>query len=63
MVINNENFEAARRNGCELEDRLGTGVDQFTLDRLLEQLHYKVVVCEDLTAEVSIYEERDVALW
>ncbi|XP_041377959.1 caspase-2-like [Gigantopelta aegis] len=51
LVINNEKFELARKNGCNLEDRHGTNIDQFTVDRLLEQLGYIVRIHEDSTAE------------
>ncbi|XP_041377960.1 caspase-3-like [Gigantopelta aegis] len=51
LLINNEKFELARKNGCNLEDRDGTDIDQFTVDQLLDQLGYKVCIREDLTAE------------
>ncbi|XP_041377964.1 caspase-3-like [Gigantopelta aegis] len=51
LVINNEKFELARKNGYKLQDRDGTDIDQFTVDQLLEQLSYTVYIKEDLTAE------------
>lgn len=52
LIINNQNFELARKSGESLEDRMGTDKDQFALDQLFERLGFRRNIRNNRSSEV-----------
>ena len=51
LIISNKDFSATRKeSGANLEDRIGTDVDVFNLERIFEWLGFDVKICQDMTA-------------
>ncbi|KAL4635792.1 caspase-8 isoform X4 [Arapaima gigas] len=51
LIINNFNFEKARKNNRSMGDRKGTDIDARELDAVFTLLHFEVTEYKDLTAE------------
>ena len=52
LIINNLDFEKARKRGKQLEDRNSSTFDECNLTALFEHLSFKVVIKQDVTAQV-----------
>nr|XP_023683624.1 caspase-8-like isoform X2 [Paramormyrops kingsleyae] len=56
LIINNHNFEEARKNSVPLKDRRGTEHDESSLSEIFNKLHFKVEVRRD-QAQAAIVEQ------
>ena len=52
LIINNMDFEEARKRGKQVDDRHSSIFDEYNLATLFERLHFKVVSKQDVTAKV-----------
>lgn len=55
LLIDNQNFYAARAAGIKLADRDGTEFDQTALHSLFEALDFKVEIKDNCSAKVTMF--------